>query len=232
MIPLMIFPADPADEAQLLRIAQHLRSGGLLACPTETIYGLGASADARGVEAVRAMKGRQEDHPFLVLLPQGPTPASRMDPGGLHWPEVAIRLADAFWPGPLTLVLPDRGYAFPPGIRSGNGGVAVRVSSHPFIQALMRVWNRPLISTSANRAGEPVGHGADEVRKALEGRPGTHRLWIADGGKLTPSSPSTIVDCTGSRTRILRHGAVGTDLLSSVLKGEADVELGVPDVRN
>ena len=218
MIPLMIFPADPADEAQLARIAEHLRSGGLLACPTETIYGLSASADSRGVDSVRAMKGRRDEHPFLVLLPQGLTPASRMDPGGLVWPEVAVRLAEAFWPGPLTLVLPDPEHAFPPGIRNGNGGVAVRVSSHPFIQALMRVWNRPLISTSANQAGEPVGQGADQVRNALEGRPGTYRLWIADGGELAVSPPSTIVDCTGEQARILREGAIGADRLNPVLK--------------
>jgi len=223
MIPLMIFPADPADDVQLARIAEHLRSGGLLACPTETIYGLGASADSQGVETVRAMKGRQEEHPFLVLLPQGPTPASRMDPGGLIWPEMALRLAEAFWPGALTLVLPDPGHAFPPGIRNRKGGVAVRVSSHPFIQALMRVWNRPLISTSANRAGEPAGLRADQVRKGLEGRPGTHRLWIADGGELAASLPSTIVDCTGGRTRILRHGAIGADLLNPVLQGDLHV---------
>jgi len=223
MIPLMIFPADPADEAQLARIAEHLRSGGLLACPTETIYGLSASADSRGVDSVRAMKGRRDEHPFLVLLPQGLTPASRMDPGGLVWPEVAVRLAEAFWPGPLTLVLPDPEHAFPPGIRNGNGAVAVRVSSHPFIRALMRVWNRPLISTSANQAGAPVGHRADQVREALEGRPGTHRLWIADGGELPVSQPSTIVDCTGGQTRILRHGAIGADLLNPVLQGDRHV---------
>jgi len=223
MIPLMIFPADPTDEAQLARIAEHLRLGGLLACPTETIYGLGAAADSQGVDAVCAMKGRREEHPFLVLLPQGPTPASRIEAGGLVWPEVALRLAEAFWPGPLTLVLPDPGHAFPPGIRSGNGGVAVRVSSHPFIQALMRIWNRPLISTSANPAGEPVGLRADQVRKALEGRPGTHRLWIADGGELPASRPSTIVDCTGGSPRVLRHGAIGDELLAPVLRGDLHV---------
>lgn len=220
MIPLQVLPADPEDEEVLGRVVEHLERKGLLAYPTETVYGLGGPSDAEGVAAVRALKGREEEKPFLVLLP----PGDSEDPsgggagaGGLEWSPEAQRLARSFWPGPLTLVLPDPEERFPEGVRSRDGGVAVRRSPHPFVEALLERWRRPLLSTSANRPGGPPARTADEVKEAVEGRPGIHRLWILDGGPLLESPPSTVVDATGPLLRLLRRGAIGADAIRELV---------------
>jgi L-threonylcarbamoyladenylate synthase len=212
VIPLHREPANPDDRNLLARIATHLDRGGLVAYPTETVYGLGARADGAGVSALRELKGREEGRPFLALLP-----AEGKEPDGLVWTSSALALAGGFWPGPLTLVLDDPECAWPEGVRSARGGVAVRRSPHPFVQALLRAWPHPLLSTSANRPGESPARTADEVEAAVEGRPGLHRLWILDGGPLVDSGPSTLVDCTGPVPRVLRHGPVPVEALRDLV---------------
>jgi L-threonylcarbamoyladenylate synthase len=214
MIPLHREPADPDDRDLVGRLAIHLDRGGLVAYPTETVYGLGARADGGGVSALRTLKGREDGRPFLVLLP---AKGEGEWPDGLVWTPPALALAGSFWPGPLTLVLADPECAWPEGVRSARGGVAVRRSPHPFVQALLRAWPHPLLSTSANRPGEPPARSADAVERAVQGRPGLHRLWILDGGPLVDSGPSTLVDCTGPVPRVLRHGPVSFETLRDVV---------------
>ena len=204
MIPLRISPADPDNPVEIERMARHLGRGGLLGYPTETVYGLGAAALPEGVDALLALKGRRGDKPFLVLLPN----ARREAVDGLEWSLLARTLAERYWPGPLTLVLPDIAGRYPEGVRNPRGGVAVRVSSNPFVKALMQFWRKPLLSTSANLPGEAPARTLDEVELSVEGRPGLDRLWIADGGPLAASEPSTIVDCTESVPKLVRQGKI------------------------
>jgi L-threonylcarbamoyladenylate synthase len=206
------FPADLEDDALLGRLARHLDTGGLLGYPTETVYGLGAAVTADGVEAVRALKGRERAKPFIVLLPNGSDAALL----GLEMTGYARALADAFWPGPLTLVVPGGAGSFPAGTRNEWGGVAVRVSPHPFVGALLAVFGRPLLSTSANRTGEPPALDAEDLH-ALEGRPGSERLWVVDGGHLDSTVPSTVVDASGPQARVVRKGRILEDEITKVL---------------
>ena len=204
LIPLQISTANPDNLVEIERMARHLELGGLLGYPTETVYGLGAVALPGGVEALLALKERGDDKPFLVLLPN----AGREAMDGLEWSLLARTLAERHWPGPLTLVLSDIAGRYPKGVRNPWGGVAVRVSSNPFVKALMQFWRKPLLSTSANMPGEAPARTLDEVKLAVEGRPGLDRLWIADGGPLAASEPSTIVDCTASVPKLIRKGKI------------------------
>lgn len=205
------FSADPDDRDLLSRLSRHLSEGGLLVYPTETVYGLGAAVTDAGVEAVRALKGREPEKPFIVLLPSGSDEALR----GFEVRGYARALADAFWPGPLTVILRDTGGHYPEGVRNAEGGVAVRVSPDPFVHALLGVFGHPLLSTSANRAGEPPALDARDLR-ALEGR-GAERLWVVDGGRRTSDVPSTVVDATGERPAIVRRGRILESEIASVV---------------
>ena len=118
LIPLQISTANPDNLVELERMARHLELGGLLGYPTETVYGLGAVALPGGIEALLALKGRGDDKPFLVLLPNAGGEA--MD--GLEWSLLARTLAERHWPGPLTLVLSDRAGRYPKGVRNPFGG--------------------------------------------------------------------------------------------------------------
>lgn len=222
MIPLLRLSADPGHLDLLDRVARHLDGGGLVAYPTETVYGLGARADADGVEGVRGLKGRDEEKPFLMLLPgedEGGVEAGVEGDAraGLAWNPSARALARAFWPGPLTLVLGDPRGLFPPGIRGPGGGVAIRRSPEPFVEALLRRWPHPLISTSANRPGEAPARDADQVIRAVEGRAGLDRLWILDGGPRVERAPSTVLDCTREPPRIIRAGQVSLEALRKAI---------------
>ena len=206
-----ILRVDLCDPAQLDRLADHLEDGGLLGYPTETVYGFGAGVTRRGIRAVRKLKGRGGAKPFLVLVPDRDSAGAAR----LEWTPSALALAEAVWPGPLTLVLGDPGRSYPDGVRSTGGGVAVRVSSDPFVAALMRRWRQPLLSTSANRAGDQPAGSAAAVRRLCAGV-GADRLWIVDGGPRPDGEPSTIVDCTGPVPRLLREGALPLSRLLEV----------------
>ena len=125
-------------------VLDHLRQGRVLAYPTETVYGFGAVCTPEGVDGVRALKGRSEDKPLLVLLPKAEHAA------GLAWTDEARELGEVFWPGAVTLVLSDPAGIFPAGIRSSAGTVAVRVSPHPLVRAILSRLDEPITSTSAN----------------------------------------------------------------------------------
>jgi tRNA threonylcarbamoyl adenosine modification protein (Sua5/YciO/YrdC/YwlC family) len=193
---------------ELDALARHLEAGGLLVYPTETVYGVGGAATAEVVERIRALKGRGEEAPLLVLLPAGADPRDAPKRWGLDWPDGARLAAAGLWPGPITMVLSDQERRFPSGIRSSAGGVAVRVSSHPFVRALMERWDAPLVSTSANVTGAEPARSADEATGALRGAPGGDDLWMVDAGTLPPSPPSSVVDFMGPRPVLLREGAL------------------------
>jgi L-threonylcarbamoyladenylate synthase len=176
-------------------VAAHLAGGGIIAYPTETVYGLGCALRPVALARLSAFKG---DRPFLLLI------RDAGDAAALRWTDGARRLAAAFWPGPLTLALDDPTGAFPSEVRGPDGAVAVRVSPHPAIPALLDAAGGPLTSTSANRPGAPP---ASEPSRLGEVEEGIEGLLVLDGGPLPPAEPSTIVRC-GTGARILREGAL------------------------
>lgn len=204
--------AGAIDESDLAAAVDHVRRGGLVAHPTETVYGFGGAASEKAVDALRALKGRDDAKPFLLLIPS--IDAAR----DLRWTEEASELARVFWPGSLTLVLRDPSGSFPPGVRSLAGGVAVRVTSHPITGALVRRLGAPITSTSANRTGEKPAASAAEVAASLRAAEAGSVL-VLDAGALPPSAPSTVVDCTGPTPIVLREGATPIHRLRCVLPG-------------
>lgn len=204
----------PTSEAPpgMSDLVSHLERGGILAYPTETVYGLGGAVSENVAERVRRLKGRRHGEPFLLLVPDA-------EAVRLRWTPAARDLADAFWPGPLTLVLSDPEGRFPSAVRNPAGGVAVRVSPHPFVRALLAEWSRPLISTSANRSGEAPARDAPSVERILEARLNGEEVWVVEWDPLPPSDPSTVLDCTSSEPRILREGAVSASALQRVVPG-------------
>jgi L-threonylcarbamoyladenylate synthase len=185
-------------------IVRHLRAGGLLAYPTETVYGLGSRPLAPDVRALAALKGRAAGKPFLLLV----SSREMAEAQGLAFTESARALARAFWPGPLTLVLPGGGGRLPDLLRGPEGGIAVRWTSHPLIVALVAELGEPLTSTSANLPGSAPAPGAEAVLRDFRDAVSAGQLMVLDGGVLGNRPPSTVVDCTGSAPRVIRQGAV------------------------
>jgi len=183
-------------------IAEHLRTGGVVAYPTETVYGFGGLCLPNAVDTLRRLKRRQLDKPFIVVI------RSLADAERLAWTEDARELARIFWPGALTLVLRDPEGIFPAGVRSSSETVAVRVSPHPLVQRILGAAGAPLTSTSVNPPGEPPtssGVGALEIARSLGAG---SEMWVLDAGVLPPSGPSTVVDCTGAVPVVVRAGTV------------------------
>lgn len=202
--------ATAADrESAAAAVAGHLAGGGIIAYPTETVYGLGCVLRADALEALARFKGPR---PFLLLI-RGPE-----DAPGLRWTEDARRLAEAFWPGPLTLALTAEGDTYPPQVLGPDGGVAVRVSPHPAIPDLLAAAGGPVTSTSANEPGRPPardGESAAAVAAAVAAEGGD--VLVLDGGRLPEARPSTIVRCEQTN-RLLREGAVGRSEIERVVR--------------
>lgn len=205
------------QDVDLGPVVAHLRAGGLLGYPTETVYGFGGRCSADAVGRLAALKGRDPARPFLLLI-AGAEAVPR-----LAWSEGARMLAAALWPGPLTLVLADPEGTFPVGIRSPAGTVAVRQSPHPLAARLVQRLGEPVTSTSANRAGErPATDGAEALAVAV-GLGAGPDTWVLDVGRLPPSPASTIVDCSGRVPRIVRAGAVPAHRLRDALPEIDDI---------
>lgn len=193
--------------------AVHLRDGGLVAVPTETVYGLAARADdPHAVARIYAAKGRPADHPLIVHIAN----ALSLDAWASSIPGYARRLAAAFWPGPMTLVVArsDRAGDF---ITGGQDSVAVRVSSHPLmddtLRALITLTKDPSIgiaAPSANRFGRVSPTTARHVLDEFTGIIGDDDL-VLDGGESEVGVESTIIDCTDEIPRLLRAGAITID---------------------
>lgn len=200
----VLFRTDEQVSAALPLAVGHLGAGGLLAYPTETVYGLGSRARAREVQALARLKGRRPDKPFLLLVAD----RAMAEAQGLAFSEAATALARAFWPGPLTLVLPGGGGRLPDALRGPEGGIAVRWTSHRGMARLVRALGEPVTSTSANLPGSPPAPGAEAIARDFAAAVEAGTLLVLDGGVLGNSPPSTIVDCTRPSPRLVREGAL------------------------
>ncbi|MGW5201638.1 L-threonylcarbamoyladenylate synthase [Streptomyces spiralis] len=186
-----------------------LRAGGLVAFPTETVYGLGANAeDPAAVARIFRVKGRPPSHPLIVHIGG----ARDLDDWVEDVPATARLLAEHFWPGPLTLVLP-RGRRVPLEATGGLETVAVRVPDHPVALALLATFGGGVTAPSANRFGQVSPTTADHVRAEL----GDGADFVLDGGPCQVGVESTIVDATGGVPSILRPGGVTREDLEAVL---------------
>jgi L-threonylcarbamoyladenylate synthase len=205
---LALDPEHPAPDV-IARAADILRRGGLVAFPTETVYGLGA--DALQVSAVRRIfeaKGRPADDPLIVHVHD----IHALNALTEDRPEVLEALASRFWPGPLTMVL-RRSRAVPPEVTAGLDTVAVRIPAHPIAFALISAAAIPVAAPSANLFSRPSPTRAAHVLEDLDGRIDL----VIDGGPTTVGVESTVIDLTAPTPTILRPGAVTVEMLRTVL---------------
>jgi L-threonylcarbamoyladenylate synthase len=192
-------PIFPADEPHLELAAQRLSAGELVAFPTETVYGLGANAlDAQAVAKIYQAKGRPSFNPLIVHVADQQSARTLVS----RWNERAQILADAFWPGPLTLVLP-KAEIVPDVVSAGLQTVALRVPAQPVAQELLRRSDTPLAAPSANASGEVSPTTAQHVIDSLG-----EEIWVLDGGECSVGIESTVVDVSGEQTSILRPGMI------------------------
>jgi len=203
------------EEAELLRAGEILKSGGLVAFPTETVYGLGGDAlNPESCRKIYAAKGRPSDNPLIVHI------CRFEDLYGIvsEVSEEAVKIAEAFWPGPLTMILP-RAERVPREATGGLDTVAVRFPSHRLARKLIEYGGGYIAAPSANSSGKPSPTRAGHVIKDLEGR----IEMIVDGGDVGIGVESTVLDLTAQRPQILRPGYITREMLSDVL-GQVDVD--------
>jgi L-threonylcarbamoyladenylate synthase len=194
---------------RIARAAAVLSGGGLVAFPTETVYGLGALAlDADAVRRIFAAKGRPANNPVIVHVAE----IAEAVAIAAEWPDAAERLARRFWPGPLTLVVP-RGGAVPDVTTAGGPTVAIRIPAHPVALALLRAVGAPIAAPSANRSSELSPTRADHVLHGLDGRIDL----VLDGGPTIGGIESTVLDVSTSSPRLLRPGLIGPAELEAVV---------------
>lgn len=209
MSVVKVVPAHP-DPAVIADAAARLRRGELVAFPTETVYGLGANAlDGDAVARIYAAKGRPAWNPVIAHVPsvEAARALSR------DWPATADCLATAFWPGPLTLVVPKAPHV-PDVATAGLDAVAVRVPDHPVALALLRAAGVPVAAPSANRFTQVSPTSAEHVVRSL----GDRVPLVLDGGPCAVGIESTVVDCTGPDVVILRPGMLGRESLEAALE--------------
>ncbi len=197
---------DPLHHA-----CQALSAGQIIAHPTETVFGLAVDPwQPTALHHLLQLKGRTAIKGFILLIPD----RQALEQLVLPPPPLARILMDHFWPGPLTLVLPARP-GLPLAVTGDSGWVAVRHSSSPVVQALLRLWQRPLVSTSANSTGQPPARSATAVRQ-LWG----HAIPIVLEGETPPEAqPSTLLRVEGDRIHLLRAGAITSAQWQAVLSG-------------
>ncbi len=211
---------DDLDQTLVEIAAAVLRDGGLVAIPTETVYGLGCNAlDADAVDRVFSAKGRPASDPLIVHV-DGLDMATTVVAGDL--PPPAATLAATFWPGPLTLVLP-RSSLVPDAVTSGLETVGVRSPAHPVAAAIIRAAGVPVAAPSANRFGRISPTSADHVVDELDGRCDL----IVDAGRTDHGVESTVVTFDGDEAVVLRHGAITLEQLAEVVPTRSlDVDRG------
>ena len=197
-----------ATDADISRAAETLRRGGLVAFPTETVYGLGADADNDGALArLYAVKGRPGEHPVIVHVGA----PEQLDEWAADVPVAAHRLGDALWPGPLTIVVRRAGRVLD-AVTGGGDTVGVRVPDQPVALALLRMFGGGIAAPSANRFGHVSPTTAADVRADL----GDDVDVVLDDGPCTVGVESTIVDCTGNQLVILRPGGITRERVEEV----------------
>ena len=199
-------PDDDAGRAEAIRV---LKAGGIVALPTDTVYGIGVGW-ARSPDAVGrlfAAKGRPAERPIVLLLADVDQARELAS-----WPPAADHLASVFWPGGLTIVVPQK-VPLPPELTGGRSTIGLRVPDHSCPRTLAATLG--LAVTSANRSGEPEATDAQAIRDQL----GEAVDLILDGGPARGGPPSTVVDCSTPTPRILREGAIGADAIRGTLVG-------------
>jgi len=185
-----------------------LRAGEVVALPTETVYGLAANAlDEKAIAKIFQIKGRPANNPIIIHVASGAMAKRHVK----NWPALADRLAKAFWPGPLTLVLPRAG-KIPDSVTAGGETVGLRWPSHPFIQAVIRECDFPLAAPSANLSNRISPTNAEHVRKQL----GAKISLIVDGGQSQVGIESTVLDLSVSPPQVLRPGMIRAESLAAV----------------
>lgn len=195
-------------QTAVLRAAELLSAGGVVALPTETVYGLAANAlDARAVSRIFEIKARPGQNPIIVHV----SDVKMARACAAAWPPLAEKLAEAFWPGPLTLVL-QRANHIPPVVTAGGPTVGIRWPSHPLIQAVIRQCGFPLAAPSANLSNRISPTNAEHVRKSL----GDKIRLIVDGGQSQVGIESTVLDLSVSPPRLLRPGMIHEQALLAV----------------
>lgn len=195
----------PPDSHGLKQAADALRAGLLVAFPTDTFFALGADAlDPSAVARVFAAKGRAEASPLPVLVAD----VSGVEALAAEFPRTARQLADRFWPGPLTLVLPAKP-GVPAAVTGGTGRVGIRVPGHAVARRLIQMAGIPVTGTSANRTGQPpckdLGAVLSQLGKSLD--------YAVNGDCGKHGSASTVVDFTGQDTVVLREGAISAEMV-------------------
>ena len=187
-------------EAELEKAVRLLRGGGVAAIPTDTLYGLAADAfNSDAIERVFAIKERPEGMALPVLL----SGIEQLSVVAQEASESARLLAEAYWPGPLTLIV-GKHEGLPPRLTAGHATVAVRVPDHPVPRELARRLGRPITGTSANISGAPDPQSLDELRLQVGERVGC----VVSGGPVPAGAASTIVDLSGDAPRLIREGAI------------------------
>ncbi len=181
---------------------EALRSGEVIVFPTETFYGLGANAlDEDAVERVAVLKERDAKNPIALII----SDLDMLKEVVANPPPIAERLMGVFWPGPLTLVLPAK-KGLSPLLCNPNGGVGVRVSSHPIASALVRMLGHPLTATSANPSSAEPARTIAQAQTYFANR---LRIFI-DAGELKGQKGSTVVECHGDRYKVIREGEISS----------------------
>ena len=208
-------------DEELAEAAQILRDGGLVAFPTETVYGLGANAlDEAAAKKIYAAKGRPSDNPLIAHI----SCLEELKPLVAYIPEAGRKLAEAYWPGPLTMVFP-KSDIVPYGTTGGLDTVAVRMPSDPVANRLIKLAGVPVAAPSANTSGRPSPTTAQHVWQDMEGK----IEMILDGGPVGIGVESTIVDVSGDVPTLLRPGAITMEMLrETVGRVEIDPAIQAP----
>jgi len=193
----------------MIHAVEVIRSGGLVAIPTDTMYGLAADPfNAKAVDRVFAVKARAEAQAVALVASDAAQVLARLGP----LTPMARRLADHFWPGPLTILMLASA-ALAPGVSAGTGLVGVRVPDHRVTRDLCRLASLPLVATSANISGKPPSYDPDDVAAAF----GDSIDVLVDSGPTPGGPPSTIVDATGASPRLIRAGAIPLERIEQCL---------------
>ena len=201
-IPLSSLMSGADAGTGMAALANRVMNGAVFIYPTETIYGIGGRADNKEVEKrIRSIKERQKVSPLIWIADD----IRRFKSFHLHFSPNAKRLADKYWPGNLTLILPSK---------STPDGVGVRISDHPFITALFSEMSVPIFSTSANRSDQPYVNDPDAIYKLFDGKVD----FMVDAGKLPESKPSTVVKINkDDSVEVLREGVVSKEEINMII---------------
>ena len=210
-MPARILKTDTQESLQraIHEASKVILSGGVVAVPTESFYGLAVHAlNEKAIERLFAVKGRREDNPLLILINSTET----LDSYALRVSNRARKLIARFWPGGLTMVFP-AAPILPPSLTAGTAKIGVRLSSHPVPRALAEAVGAPITGTSANRSGQPSCSTAEEVMEAV----GEDIDLILDGGRTPGEKGSTVLDVTADPPVVLREGIVSREELKPFL---------------